>query len=304
VSTPPPLIIVASEPNIEREEHPFRTTPSEAELEREIEHAVSEAVAAREAGAAIAHLHGISVLRDDGSHYAVPGPVEIEATAELFRRLARKSDVIRMYAKGSMPLETRTDVVRKMGSGKFEIGNIVMSDVDFYDRDQQVIWSRTRIREALQWNLDMGVLPECEVFQVGATWNLRWAVREHLLVPPIWINLLSEAPGFTWAPGTMESIQHRVRYMPPESIWHATIYTEPRAPFPLHQANALMMQVIAMGAHVRIGKEDRRWVRPGEPATSNAELVELVAWMARKMGREIATPDQAREMLRIPRPHF
>jgi uncharacterized protein (DUF849 family) len=304
LSTLPPLIIIASEPNIERENRPFAATPSDEELEREIEFAVSEAVAAREAGAAIAHLHGISVLRDDGTHYAVPGPAEIEATAELFRRLARKSDVIREYAKGSMPLGTRTTVVRRMGSGKFEIGNVVMSDVDFYDRDQQVIWNRKRIREALQWNLDMGVLPECETFQVGATWNLRWAAGEGLLQTPAWINILSEAPGFTWAPGTIESIRHRVQYLPQGSIWQATVYTEPRAPFPLHEANALMLQVLAMGGHIRIGKEDRAWIRPREPARSNAELVELVVWMAQKIGRSIATPDQAREMLKIPRPNF
>ena len=63
-----------------------------------------------------------------------------------------------------------------------------------------------------------------------------------------------------------------------------------------------MMQVIATEGHVRIGKEDRLWVRPNETAKSNAELVEIVAWMAKKMGREIATPDQARQMLRLPRP--
>jgi 3-keto-5-aminohexanoate cleavage enzyme len=298
-----PLIIVASEPNIDRENHPFTATPSPDELEREIDYLVGESVAAAEAGAAIVHLHGISVY-DPAARYGVPGPIEIEATAELFRRIARKTAAIREYAKGSMPLPIRTDVARRMGAGKFETGNVVMSDVDFADRRQHMMWSRERIREALEWNRDMGVLPELEVFQVGATWNVRWAAAEGLLPPPIWVNLLCEAPGFNWAPGTMDSIRHRAAYLPAGSLYQTTIYTEPRVPFGVDDANALLLHVIASGAHVRIGKEDRAWLRPNEPVKSNAELVELVVWMARRLGRPVATPEQTRAMLGIPRPNF
>lgn len=298
-----PLIIIASEPNIDRENHPFVTTPTPDELEREIDYLAREAVDAAAAGAAIVHMHGISVY-DPKASYGVPGPVEIEATAELFRRIASKTAAIREYAKGSMPLNIRTEVARRMGSGKFETGNVVMSDVDFADRKQHMMWSRDRIRESLQWNLDMGVLPELEVFQVGATWNVRWAAAAGLLPAPIWVNLLCEAPGFNWAPGTIESIRHRAAYLPAGSLYQTTIYTAPRVPFAVEDANALLLQVIASGAHVRIGKEDRAWLRPGQPVQSNAELVELVVWMADRLGRPIATPDQARTLLGIPRPNF
>jgi 3-keto-5-aminohexanoate cleavage enzyme len=297
----PPLIIEACEPRVELELQPFTETPTKDVWEREIQATVGEVVDQLAVGAAIAHLHGMSVLMAADRNYPV---VDIEATAELFRRVAAKTDAIRLYARAAAPLEVRTEVARKSGGGKPEMGAMIFSDADFFDLDRQTQWSRSRIRETLTWYREMGMVPECEIFQVGATWNLRWAVRENLIDAPIWVNLVSEAQGFNWAPATVESVQHRVRYFPENCMWHATAFTEPRSPLPLHEHSAFLMHVIAMGGHVRIGREDRLWIRPGEPARSNAELVELVVWMAKQLGREIATPDQARKMLRMPRSNY
>ncbi|HUW44678.1 MAG TPA: 3-keto-5-aminohexanoate cleavage protein, partial [Dehalococcoidia bacterium] len=49
--------------------------------------------------------------------------------------------------------------------------------------------------------------------------------------------------------------------------------------------------------HVRVGFEDNIYVRKGVLAKSNAELVEKVVRIARELEREIATPDEAREIL-------
>ena len=54
---------------------------------------------------------------------------------------------------------------------------------------------------------------------------------------------------------------------------------------------------IMMGGHVRVGLEDNIFVRKGVLAKSNAELVEKVVRIARELDREIATPDEAREIL-------
>ena len=150
----------------------------------------------------------------------------------------------------------------------------------------------------------MGVMPEIEVFQVGATWNMRWSVEQGLLEAPYWVNVLSEVPGSAWSPATADSLSQRVMYLPENTLWHSTVHCEPRTKFPLHDTNMFYLQVIMKGGHIRIGKEDRLWIRPNEPAKTNAELVELVVWLAKKVGREIATPDQARKMLGIPRRNF
>ncbi|MGD9309438.1 MAG: 3-keto-5-aminohexanoate cleavage protein, partial [Desulfosarcina sp.] len=56
---------------------------------------------------------------------------------------------------------------------------------------------------------------------------------------------------------------------------------------------------ILMGGHVRVGLEDNIYYRRGELAT-NVQLVARVVQLADMLGRSVATPDEAREMLRLP----
>ena len=57
---------------------------------------------------------------------------------------------------------------------------------------------------------------------------------------------------------------------------------------------------LRMGGHARCGLEDNIYLSKGVLAQGSFELVEKVAAMARASGREVATPAQAREILRIP----
>lgn len=62
---------------------------------------------------------------------------------------------------------------------------------------------------------------------------------------------------------------------------------------------ALTTLSIIMGGHVRVGLEDNIYLKRGVKLSSNAEAVEKIVRIARELGREIATPAQAREMLGI-----
>lgn len=67
----------------------------------------------------------------------------------------------------------------------------------------------------------------------------------------------------------------------------------------------VLSNAITLGGHVRVGMEDNPFLTPGEYARNNAELVEKVVRIARDVGRDIATPDEARERLQIEkRPAF
>jgi 3-keto-5-aminohexanoate cleavage enzyme len=59
----------------------------------------------------------------------------------------------------------------------------------------------------------------------------------------------------------------------------------------------MAVHATVMGGHVRVGFEDNIWFNKGELAKSNAQLVERVAKISRDIGREVATPTQARQML-------
>jgi 3-keto-5-aminohexanoate cleavage enzyme len=56
---------------------------------------------------------------------------------------------------------------------------------------------------------------------------------------------------------------------------------------------------IIMGGHVRVGLEDNIYLSPGVPAKSNTELVEKVVRISKELGREIATPEEARAILHL-----
>ena len=58
---------------------------------------------------------------------------------------------------------------------------------------------------------------------------------------------------------------------------------------------------IVMGGNVRVGFEDNIYLEKGHKAASNGELVEKVVRLAKELGREIATPDEAREILKLGR---
>jgi len=58
---------------------------------------------------------------------------------------------------------------------------------------------------------------------------------------------------------------------------------------------------VALGGHVRVGYEDNPYIAPGEFAKNNAVLVERMVAIARGLGREIATPDEARAILGLSR---
>ena len=62
------------------------------------------------------------------------------------------------------------------------------------------------------------------------------------------------------------------------------------------QFNMASMAII-MGGHVRVGFEDNVYMSKGVPAASNGEMVEKVVRLAKELGREIATPAEAREIL-------
>ncbi len=62
---------------------------------------------------------------------------------------------------------------------------------------------------------------------------------------------------------------------------------------------AIASMAAAMGGNVRVGLEDSLWIGPGKLAKSNAEQVRMARQIIEGLGLEIATPDEAREILSL-----
>ena len=97
-------------------------------------------------------------------------------------------------------------------------------------------------------------------------------------------------PGGTWTPPTERALQFMVDNLPPNCIWNVSVMN------PEKQWSILALAV-ALGGHVRVGYEDNPYIAPGEFAKNNAVLVERMVGIAQRLGRDIATPAEARKIL-------
>jgi len=135
---------------------------------------------------------------------------------------------------------------------------------------------------------DTGVKPEIEVFETGMINNALHLVKKGLLAAPLHFDFVLGAPGAM--PGTVKNLVFLAESLPPGSTW--TVAGIGKAEIPLATA------AIAMGGHVRVGIEDNLRLPDGILAT-NAQLVKKVVSIAREMGRDIASPEEARQILSL-----
>ena len=93
-------------------------------------------------------------------------------------------------------------------------------------------------------------------------------------------------------PATVDNLTHMVRNIPEGSPWSVCAVGLDEFP--------MTTMAIIMGDHARVGFEDNIYLARRVQAKSNAELVEKVVRIARELGREIATPQEARRILHLP----
>jgi 3-keto-5-aminohexanoate cleavage enzyme len=91
--------------------------------------------------------------------------------------------------------------------------------------------------------------------------------------------------------GTPQAVIYMASLLPEGATWSATGIGRAHLP--------VALTALAAGGHVRTGFEDTIYYERGRLAESNSELIARVARIAREMGREPATPDQARQIIGI-----
>ena len=136
---------------------------------------------------------------------------------------------------------------------------------------------------------EAGVKPELEVFDMGHI-AIGHNLLEKALVekPPIFQLCL----GIRWGiPATPKNMLMMKESLPPEAIW-AGFGIGPTS-FPMVAQSALL------GGNVRIGFEDNFYLSRGNPAKSNAQMVEKVVNILRSLDREPASPQEARHILAL-----
>jgi 3-keto-5-aminohexanoate cleavage enzyme len=288
----PPLIVTACDPLV----NPLLSTGEPQPTEETVTATVDAIVEAVEAGAAISHHHGVYSYTPEQGY-----KIDEEATTQSILGVRERCDaIVQMGGPVGAQLyseEGQRNLDRLWKTAKLDQISLVTNQMEFVNLGLHRRTDRKELAFAAGFCFEQGVQPEFEVWQVGDTYNVRTVLEELGVQGPFWVELLHGGNGAGWSPVTVEQTYSRVPYLPEGALWHANAYTSPKGRITPEEHTRFLTQIIARGGNVRIGKEDRPELTSGQEAKSNAELVEHIVGIARALGREVATPDQAREML-------
>lgn len=267
---------------------------------------VASGIAAREAGAAVLHVH----VRD-------PQTGRPSADLELFRdvvgRLRDETDAIVQPTTGGgvgMTIEERARVLTELrpematfNTGSFNFGifgvhhrpGMAPWEIEYLESSRDYVFRNTfndmyRLSELFR---AAGTKPEYECYDVGHVYNLRHLADQGLVDFPVHIQFVLGVLGAN--AGTIEQLLHMRKTA--RDLFGAEGLTWCSAgigyPAEFHLAATACM----LGGHMRVGVEDNMRVSADRRAASNADLVAKAVALAPLLDRRPATPDEARELL-------
>jgi 3-keto-5-aminohexanoate cleavage enzyme len=232
------------------------------------------AIEAGKAGAAISHLH----VRDE------KGKPTYEAAvySSVIKRIREKSDIIINCTTGGPVYDERRKVLRinpemaTLNCGSTNLGERVMMN------------SNLELKKMSTEMLERKIKPEIMIHSQGFIQNAKTLMTKRLLKQPMFFNLFFASGGME---ATFKNMQYLVENLPLGSKWMATGYGEDAYP--------IAVQSILNGGHARIGLEDCIQLSRGQLAKSNAQLVGKLVRIVHELDLEIATPKEARDLLKI-----
>ena len=266
---------------------------------------IDESVACAEAGANIVHIHVRNPQTGQPSG-------DIELFKEVFTAVKKRSNVILCASTGGGgSLEQRTETVRvlKPEMATLNCGslNTVLAPFAEEIKEWKFDWEKPYLENT--WdnvfqNSFQGLIDAAAVFAESETDadlelhdlaminNVAYLINRGSLKTPLHVDFAMGMLG--QAPATIDNLVFYVRTA-------KEVIGDFRFTACTHGRYTMNLQAVsmAMGGDVRIGMEDTLHRGNGQLATSNAELVKDVVQIARVLGREIATPDETRKMLKL-----
>ena len=146
-----------------------------------------------------------------------------------------------------------------------------------------------KIQRFLDAMAAVGSRPEFECFDVGIVRSIGM-FRQAGLTPDGLLELnfvMGVASGMPSDPALLELL---VGYRPPDSLWQVTAIGR-------QEIWALHRRAAELGGHLRTGVEDTFYLPDGSRCRGNGDLIDSMVAIARQVGREIASPAEARQLL-------
>ena len=258
-----------------------------------------EARRACDAGAAVVHIHARDPLTGEQSWDA-------EVYRQIKEEVQKRSPVIINFSTGGFNMgvegeeekkkrleyvwKTRPDIAAlNMGSmnyAKFsERRRAFVFDFVFMNPFQDILLVAAAMRKG-------EVKPELECFDLGHVYNAQPLIAMGALQPPLQYSFVLGVLG--GAPATAETLAHMSKQLSKEDAWEVIGISKVQ----WH----LLATALVLGGNIRVGLEDNFYLDAAgtRMAEGNAPLVEKAARMARDVGREPMSPQEARLSLGLP----
>ncbi|SHI24826.1 3-keto-5-aminohexanoate cleavage protein [Pollutimonas bauzanensis] len=272
------------------------------------EEVASAAIGAANAGAAIVHLHA----RDPKCGRPTQDPAMF---TELLQRITSATDAVINITTGGNPQMSIEERLRPVQTFAPELASLNMGSMNFglYPmlerfREFQHPWEPEMLENSrcsvfrntfadIEYILvhcgAQGTRFEFECYDISHLYNLAHFADRQLAKPPFLIQSVFGLLGGIGA--HPEDLMHMKRtadrLFGEDHQW--SILGAGRNQIPLATMGA------TQGSHVRVGLEDSLWIGPGRLAESNAQQVEKIRTILEALSLEIATPQEARELLQL-----
>jgi len=240
---------------------------------------IDSAVEAHEAGAAIVHIH----VRDPETGL---GTQDLDLFREVHQGIKSHCSVIQCLTTSGIPGRNLSEEDRLSPLAlRPELASVDCGSLNFGELTYVV--EESFIEREVKTMLDNGIKPELEIFDLGMFQVCRRLIEKALVRKPYFIGFVLGTP--SGAPANMRNLQTMIDMLPEDSHWFVTGIGK-------HNLSMAMLALL-QGGHMRTGLEDTIYYGEDVLAKSNAELVARFVRLANELGREIATPDEAREIL-------
>lgn len=266
------------------------------------------AIGAVEAGAAIVHLHA----RDPENGRPSQDPALFE---QFLPRIKQSTGAVINITTGGGPTMTVEERLRPAAKFQPEVASLNMGPIAFglfpmlnrfkefkhewerehLEKSRSTIFQNSfaDIERVLRTCADNGTRFECECYDIGHLYNLAYFLDAGIIKPPLFVQSVF---GILGGIGTHpEDVAHMKRtadrLFGEDYYW--SVLGAGRNQMPIAAMSA------AMGGNVRVGLEDSLWAGAGKLAESNAEQVTIVRKIIEGLSLEIASPDEAREILSL-----
>ena len=248
---------------------------------REIAEDVQECV---EAGAAIAHLH----MRDANGKGTMDKGRFAETVAYI--REKKLDVVLNLTTSGDLNATDETRMAHlielKPEMASYDAGSMNWMHNALFLNPPAFL---EKLGHVMTEN---GVKPEIEVFDAGMFYNAEYYMKKGIIPSPGHFQFCLGAAGGSTA--TVENLVYLKSLLPADATWSAFGTGAGHMP--------ILYAAIALGGHIRVGMEDNVLYSKGRLAKSNAEFVARAVRLIKEAGKEVATPANAREILKLRKP--